>query len=152
MEYEESRISAHHNYLVNRVLTPGFVVGKPNEDKGFFLLADLVLPGESTPRICARLLDAQGVLLLELEWNRIRENPGMCTHRPVPGGFVIVLPSEEALMEVRTESFANGYITRIKARLFDETGQVRSETLGESLQVRGEAKLVLDSPFVFSRK
>jgi len=46
VEFTESRISAHHNYLVNDRLTPGFVVGNPNSDSGFFFLADFDIPME----------------------------------------------------------------------------------------------------------
>jgi len=46
IRFRESKISAHHNYLVNDMLTPGFVVGDPGSGKGFYFLADFVLPGE----------------------------------------------------------------------------------------------------------
>ena len=89
MKHLESRISAHHNYLVNNVLTPGFALGHPGKKRDFYFLADVVLPGESTPRISGRLFDAHGDLLLELNWNRIGENPGGCSYRSTPGGFRI---------------------------------------------------------------
>jgi hypothetical protein len=150
IKYRESRISAHHNYLVNNMLTPGFVAGDPNSRKDFYFLADLVFSGESTPRISARLLDEKGGSLLELNWNRICVNSGECTHQSIAGGFQILLASGEPLLEVCTQSFAKGYLTRIKARLFDETGNLRMEPMGEGIQVHGEVKLALESPFVFS--
>ena len=152
IEYQESKISAHHNYLVNDLLTPGFVVGDPNSQKGFYFLADLVLPGESTPRISARLLNEQGALLLELSWNRIGKNPEGCTYQSLPGGFRVMSSASEPLLEVRTENFPKGYLTRIKARLFDEKGELRMGPLGESIQVHGEANLMLHTPFSFSTK
>lgn len=151
-KFKESKISAHHNYLVNDLLTPGFVVGDPKSPDSFFFLADLVLPGESTPRISARLMDEQGNLLLELNWNRIAENPAGCTYQSLQGGFRILHPSGEALMEVLTQNFPRGHLTRIKARLVDENGDLRVEPKGESIQVHGEANLALDTPFTFSTK
>ena len=151
VQYRESRISAHHNYLVNGMLTPGFVVGNPNAEKGFYFLADLVLPGESTPRISARIADDQGVTLLELNWNRLRKNRDGYGHRPIQGGFCIEQPSGALLFEVRTHSFPMGYITRISGRLLDEEGRLRMEPLGESIQVHGNAELILASPFAYSQ-
>jgi hypothetical protein len=152
IKYQESKISAHHNYLVNDLLTPSFVVGDPNTPTGFYFLADLVLPGESTPRISGRLLNENGDLLLELNWNRIRENPAGCVYESLLGGFRIMYSPSEPLLEVRTQNFPYGYLTRIKTRLFDENGDLRMEPLGESIQVHGEAKLILDTPFSFSTK
>lgn len=152
VKFKESKISAHHNYLVNNLLTPGFLVGDPNSQNAFYFLADLLLPGESTPRISARLIDEKRDLLLELNWNRIGKNPGGCAYHPLQGGFRILLPSDEPLLEVLTQNFPRGYLTHIKARLFDENGALRMEPLAESVQIHGEAKLVLDSPFtLFAR-
>ena len=152
VKFKESKISAHHNYLVNDLLTPSFVVGDPNSGKAFYFLADLVLPGESTPRISARLIDEKGGLLLELNLNRIGENPGECTYHPLQGGFRILHSSEEPLLEVLTQNFPRGHLTHIKARLFDENGDLRMEPLGESIQIHGDANLVLDTPFAPSVK
>ncbi|MFH1479626.1 MAG: hypothetical protein ABIG67_00015 [Pseudomonadota bacterium] len=152
LKHKESVISAHHNYLVDNMLMPGFVLGDPNSFKDFHFLADLVLPGESTPRVSGRLFDSQGVCLLELNWNRIMENPGQCTYQSTSGGFYILLPSGEPLLKVNTQKFANGYLTRIQGRLHDQRGSIRMEMLYDSIQVHGEAPLLLDAPFVFSRK
>jgi hypothetical protein len=152
VKFKESKISAHHNYLVNDLLTPGFAVGDPNSQNAFYFLADLVLPGESTPRISARIMDEKGDLLLELNWNRIGENPAKCDYHPLQGGFKILRPPNEPLLEVLTQNFPRGHLTRIKARLLDENGDLRVEPLGESIQVHGEAKLVLDTPFTLSAK
>jgi hypothetical protein len=46
VKFRESKISAHHNYLVNDLLTPSFVVGDPNSGKAFYFLADLVIEPE----------------------------------------------------------------------------------------------------------
>jgi hypothetical protein len=151
IQYLESTISAYHNYLVNDVLTPGFLVGNPNSQKDFFFLADLILPGEKAPRISARLLDRNGACLVELYENGIRENPGGCVHQPVPGGSRILFSSGATLLEITTENYPNGDLTKIRARLFDEMGHLRMEPVGESIRVYGEARLVLDSPFASSR-
>jgi hypothetical protein len=147
LKHRESLISAHHNYLVNNMLSPGFVLGDPGSKEGFYFLADLVLPGESTPRISARLFDGSGGLLLELSWNRITENPGSCSHQSISGGFRLLHPSGESLMEVHTRSFANGYLTRIQGRLHDQEGTLRMEPSYEGIQVHGDARLALDSPY-----
>lgn len=150
-QYKESKISAHHNYLVNEMPTPGFVVGNPDGREGFYFLGDIVLPGESTPRISCRILKEDSRdLLLELNWNRIRSNPEGCVHQSIPGGFQVVHPSAGVLIEVRTQAFANGYLTRIKARFFDENGDLRMEPFGNSVRVYGAEKPVLDSPFFSS--
>lgn len=152
IKFKESKISAHHNYLVNDLLTPGFLVGDPNSLDAFYFMADLVLPGESTPRISARIMDEKGDLLLELNRNRISDNPGKCDYHPVQGGFKIIRPPDEPLLEVLTQNFPRGHMTLLKARLFDENGDLRVEPLGESIQVHGEAELVLDTPFTPSAK
>lgn len=147
IKYKESRISAHHNYLVNNVLTPGFVVGDPHDECVFYFLADLVLPGESTPRISARIVSVEGEVLLELNWNRIRKNPGNYKHQSIQGGFRILDASGEHIMEVRTEIFPKGYLTYIKASLFDEKGELRITPAGESVQIVGDGELALEKPF-----
>jgi hypothetical protein len=98
------------------------------------------------------LIDEKGDLLLELNLNRIGENPGKCTYHALQGGFRIRHSSEEPLLEVVTQDFPMGHLTRIKARLFDENGDLLMEPLGESIQVHGEAKLVLDTPFTPSAR
>jgi len=147
IEYRESIVSAYHNYLVNDMLTPGFLVGDPNSQNTFFFLADLVQPGQTPPRISARLLDMDGKCLVELNENNIRENPAGCTQQSVPGGSSVLLPSRIPLLEINTRRFANGYLTTIKAALLDEKGDPRIEPLGESIKVHGEAELNLVSPF-----
>jgi hypothetical protein len=131
------------------MLTKGFVIGDPNSQTGFFFLADVVLPGESNSRISCRLVDEEAKLILELNWNRIRENPGGYIYESIPTGFRILRPSNEAFLEVRTQSFPYGYLSYIRTRLHDESSTLRMETLGESIHVHGEAELSLNSPFVF---
>jgi hypothetical protein len=148
-EYKESLISAHHNYLINGMLTPGFVLGEPGSKEGFYFLADPVLPGESTPRVCARLMDEKGNTLVELKWNRIRANPGGCSLMSVKGGFQLLDASGEMLFEVNTENFTNGYLTRISGTLKDEKGRVRIEQLEGSIKVHEPAVPALDKPYPF---
>jgi hypothetical protein len=117
IKYREGKISAHHNYLVNQALTPGFALGDPNSKNSFYFLADFVPPEERPPRISAGLLDEEGTLLLELRVNRMDKNPGKCTYQSLSGGFQILHPSGKTLLEVRTDIFPRGYLTRINARL-----------------------------------
>ncbi|MBI4772883.1 MAG: hypothetical protein HY788_01665 [Deltaproteobacteria bacterium] len=147
MKSTESLISAHHNYLVNNVLTPGFILGNPSSGDAFYLLADVVLPGESTPRFSARLFDDQGRFLVELDWNRIRGNSGRCSYQSLPGGFRIVCDSGDPLLSVRTESFPNGYLTHIQGKLFDENAKMRMETSFAGVRVYGEAQLTIQAPY-----
>ena len=150
VEFTESGVSAHHNYLVNDRLTPGFVVGNPNSDNGFFFLADFLVPGQDTPLISMRLVTEKGDTLLELYLNDMADNPKGCTVQSLPRGFRILNSSSEPLLEVLTQDFPMGHLTRIKAKLFDERGDLRISPLGESIQVHGEAKLILDTPFVLN--
>jgi len=146
----ESKISAHHNYLVNDALTPGFALGNPGSKDGFYFLADVVLPGESTPRVSARLYDHEGEFLVELVWNRIKANPGHTRFQSLPNGFRLLYPSGEAILSVQTERFTNGYLSRIQGKLYDEKGGLRMEPSLESVTVYGKASLTLESPFEFS--
>jgi len=146
LKFRESLVSAHHNYLVNQILSPGFVVGNPDSKDDFYFLADVVLPGESEPRIYCRLYDAQGNFVLETEPKRILDNPLGCLRQSFPGGYRIVLPSGESLLTVQTESFANGYLTRIQGKLYDREGKLRIEPYYNAIQIHGEARLTLASP------
>ncbi len=147
MRFRESHLSAHHNYLLDAMPAPGFVLGDPHGHKGFFFLADVVLPGESTPRISARIFDNSGRLLAELRWNRLQQNPHGCTRKSTPGGFRLLGPEQEPVLEVETQAFANGYLTRLKGRLFDQTGALRLESAGQSLRVVAGRPEILLEPF-----
>jgi len=147
LKFRESLISAHHNYLVNQILSPGFVVGNPDSRDDFFFHADVVPAGESEPRIYARLYDSQGVFVLEIEPKKILENPIGCLRQIFPGGYRIVLPSGESLLSVHTESFANGYLTRIQGKLYDRGGKLRIEPYYDAIQVHDEVGLWLKEPF-----
>jgi len=146
LKFRESLVSAHHNYLVNEILSPGFVVGNPDSKGDFFFLADVVPAGESEPRIYCRLYDAQGNFVLEAEPKRIVENPLRCVRQSFPGGYRIVLPTGESLFTVQTESFANGFMTRIQGKLYDREGKLRIEPYYNAIQIHGEARLTLASP------
>ena len=148
----ESLISAYHNYLVNNMLSPGFFVGDPHSQDDFYFLADIMPPDEVTPPISARLFDSQGLFLLEVNRSEIAENQGRCTLETTPGGFYIVCPSDELLLEINTQRFANGYLTRIKARLYDRNNILCIEPLHEGVQLYGEACLALDAPFEFHKR
>ena len=95
-------------------------------------------------------MNEKGDTLLKLSLNNITDNPAGCTNQSLPRGFRILDSSSEPLLEVLTQDFALGHLTRIKARLFDEHGDLRIGPLGESIQIYGEAKLILDAPFVFN--
>jgi hypothetical protein len=152
IKHRESLISAHHNYLVNNMLTPGFVIGKPYSKEVFYFLADLLLPGENTPRISARLFDEKGSLVVELNWNRVGDNPGRCRFQPGADGFILSHATGEPLLEVSTSKFANGFLTRIRGKLFDDTGNLRMEPFYEGVLIHGDAISALDKPFDFSKK
>lgn len=147
LKSRESLVSAHHNYLVNQMLSPGFVIGNPDSRDEFYFLADAVPPGESEPRIYCRLYDARGNFVLETEPKRIVANPLGCVRQSFPGGYRIVPPSGEAPLTVQTESFANGFLTRIQGKLFDREGKLRIEPYYDAIQVHGEAGLTLSTPY-----
>lgn len=150
MIFRESLVSAHHNYLVNGSLTPGFVLGDPSSEDGFWFLADMLLPEECTARISGRFFDPGGRFFLLINRNEIVENPQgySCRHRS--GGLRILHPSGEPILSVYTRHFANGYLTRLEGRLYDEEGEPRMETVYGGIQVYGEARLSLNSPFPLS--
>lgn len=143
---KESLISAHHNYLVNEILTPGFVLGGPRDGKDFWFVADMLKPGETVPRISGRLFDEKGRFLAELRLGRVVENPGACVLRPGPGGFGLFSSSGETLLSVHTQVFTNGYLTRIQGKLYDRNGALRMEPSHEGSKVYGEARLSLEAP------
>jgi hypothetical protein len=143
----ESFISAYHNYLVNNMMSPGFYVGVPDSVTDFYFLADMMLPGEVIPPISARLYDTSGSFLIELRRNSIIKNPYRYVFETIPEGFRIVSPADELLLDVNTQRFANGYLTRIKAKLHDCNGRLRIRPSYESIQVYGEACLTLSAPF-----
>lgn len=142
-----SRISAHHNYWINGMATPGFVVGDPGSPGDFYFLADVVLAGEKTHRIHARLFDDDGSMLTEILWNRIGRNPGRCRFEMVSGGFRITKPDGNMLIEAYTSEFTNGFMTYIRGLLYDEQGAVRMEPEQNGARITGEARLVLEAPF-----
>lgn len=146
LKFRESLVRAHHNYLVNQMLTAGFSVGNPDSKDDFYFLADVVPVGQSEPRVYARLYDAQGAFVLEIEPKEIVENPLGCVCQSFPGGYRIVFPSGDSLFTVQTESFANGYLTRIQGKLYDREGKLRIEPYYDAIQIHGEAHLTLLSP------
>ena len=85
------------DYLVNHMLSPGFLLGDVNSESIFCFLEDVVPPGETAPRVYARLFDSRGVFLLELDRNNIGENPCHCSYKATPAGFRIVYPSGELM-------------------------------------------------------
>jgi hypothetical protein len=147
LKFRESLISAHHDYLVNQMLTPGFFLGDPNSREDFWFLADVVPPGVGEPRIYGRLYDSRGVFALEIEPKGILENPLECLYHPFPGGYRIAYPSGEVMLVVHTESFANGFLTRVQGKLYDREGKLRTEPYHDAIQIHGEACLTLSSPY-----
>ena len=85
--------------------------------------------------------------MVTIHWNRIVENPARCVHQPGQNGFRILRHDQESILEVRTETFANGFLTKVRARLLDEKGMLRMEPMGESIQVHGPGRLILEEPF-----
>ena len=149
LKLRESLISANHNYLVNDMLSPGFVLGNPEARDEFWFVADVVGPGKKQGLISARLYDSLGNYILEMKENEITENPGQSLFQPIPEGFRLNEPSGKPLMEVRTRSFTNGYLTLIHAKLYDKQGGLRMEPSYEGVKVYGEARLALPAPYRF---
>jgi hypothetical protein len=125
------------------MLSPGFLLGDPGSQEDFYFLADVVPPGENIPRISGRLFDSEGKLLVELKMGQIARNPGGCSVQNSPAGFRLLHPPGETLLNVSTQVFTNGYLTRIQGRLFDHAGNLRAEPSHEGVKVYGEATLAL---------
>ena len=147
MDYRESIISAHHNYLVNGLLTPGFVLGEPASHDGFWFIADMLTPNEKAPRISGRFFDSGGRFLLLMRCNEIVENPAGCTYHAQSEGFRIVHASGELIFSLFTRHFANGSLTQMEGRLYDRRGNPRLEPAFGGVKVYGEACLTMDSPY-----
>ena len=143
LKFRESLVNAHHNYLVNRMLSPGFLLGDLNSKTDFWFLADVVPVGMNEPRIHGRIFDSQGRFILEMGFNNIIENPTGCMVERLAGGFQIRCVGGEPLLKVHTEVFANGYLTRIQGKLYDREGKIRVEPLLDGIQVFGEGTLAL---------
>jgi hypothetical protein len=79
--------------------------------------------------------------------NSITKNPRHCVFETTPQGFRIFFPPNEVLLDVNTQRFANGYLTRINAKLRDSNGELRIEPSYEGIHVYGEACLTLSAPF-----
>ena len=149
LKFRESLISANHNYLVNDMLSPGFVLGNPEARDDFWFVADVVGSGKREGLISARLYDRLGNYILEMKVNEITENPGRSLFQPIPEGFRLNEPSGELLMEVRTRSFTNGTLSLIHAKLYDRQGGLRMEPSYEGVKVYGEGRLALLAPYRF---
>ncbi len=145
LKFRESMVSAHHSYLVNQMLSPGFLLGELNSKEDFWFLADIVPSGMKEPSIHGRIFDHQGHYVLEMGFNKITENPEGCVIEPLAGGFQIRYVRGEPLLKVHTVSFANGYLTRIQGKLYDREGKIRVEPLMDGIQVFGKGTLALTS-------
>ncbi|MBU2498549.1 MAG: hypothetical protein KKE57_06600 [Proteobacteria bacterium] len=149
MKFRESLISANHNYLVNDMLSPGFVLGDPGPRDDFWFVADVVPPEERRGRIYGRLYDRRGDFILELKGNRTTENPGQTVLQSIQGGFRIHYPSGELLIKVHTRNFANGHLTFIHGKVYDKEGRLRMEPSYEGVKVHGKGQLALVGPYEF---
>jgi hypothetical protein len=128
------------------MLTPGFLMGEPDTGDDFWLLANVVLPGEKAPCLSGRFYDEEGEFLLHLHSNKILENPGNGVFQSTGEGFNLLYPSGDMLLSVQTENFANGCLTRIQGKLYDRGGSLRMEPSFESARVFGDAEFALDAP------
>lgn len=147
IRYRESEISAFHNYMVNGALVRGFSVGDPGSRLDAYFEAYPVLPGgDVLPCISARILDGRGRTVVELSRNRICNHTTRWGWEAIPGGFRIADPPNDSLLQVRTQQFANGYLTRIQTRLLDRNGSLLMEPLGESIQIHGQYRLIGENP------
>lgn len=142
MEFRESFISAYHNYLINQMLTPGFLLGGPDPGDDFWLLADVLLPGEKGPYLSGRFYDPEGNFLLYMQGGEVVDNPGHCLLRKSGDDFLVLYPSEDMLLAAHTELFANGSLTRIQGKLYDKTGSLRMEPSFESARLFGEVQWI----------
>jgi hypothetical protein len=152
VEFRQSLISAHHNYLINQMLTPGFILGDPHAGDDFWLLADVLLPGEKAPYLSGRFYGQKGNFLLRLGGGEVIENPGNCLSESSSEGFRLLYPSGEVLLSLHMEIFANGYLTRVQGKLYDRKGSLRMEPSFESAKVFGGIQRVLDAPVRFQEK
>lgn len=142
MKFRESLVSAHHNYLVNQMLSPGFLLGDLNSKEDFWFLADIVPVGAVQPSIHGRIFDPKGCCVLEMGFNKITRNPAGCVIEPLAAGYQI-LYADKPLLKVHTVGFANGYLTRIQGKLYDSEGKIRMEPLLDGIQVFGKGNLAL---------
>lgn len=145
MEYKESLVSAHHNYLIGNRLSPGFVLGEPFSEDTFWFLGDVILPGETVARVSGRLFDRNGRFLLLLNRNRIEMNPLGCVYQALPSGIRIMNTSGKPLLSFETQHFANSHVTRIEGMLFDQDGKLRMEPSYQGIRVFGRV-CMLDAP------
>jgi len=152
VKFRESIISSHHNYLINQMLIPGFILGDPHAGEEFWLLADVLLPGEKAPYISGRFYDQKGGFLLRMQGSEVVENPGNCVFQSFGEGFRLLQPAGEELLSLRTEAFANGYLTRIQGKLYDKRGSLRMESSFESAKVLGEIQRALNAPVRLQEK
>lgn len=148
MEYTESLVSAHHNYLIGNRLIPGFVLGDPYSEDTFWFLADVILQGENVARVSGRLFDRNGRFLLLLKRNRIEMNPSGCAYQALPSGIRIFNTSGKPLLSFETQHFANGHVTRIEGMLFDEEGKLKMEPSYQGIRVLGKVSMI-DTPLPF---
>jgi hypothetical protein len=144
---KESLISAYHNYRVNGMISNGFLLGDPFLDRAFYLLADVMEPPKTRPEISARLFDSAGEMILEMAANRITSNPGHIAQSLTPYGYRLLGPDRKLILEVNTRRLTNAYITSIKARLFDERGNLRMEPHAHDVMIYGAAVIGLKTPF-----
>jgi len=143
LKFRESLVSAHHNYLVNQMLSPGFLLGDLNSKEDFWFLADIVPVGMKEPNIHGRIFDHQGRCVLAMGFSKITKNPQGCVIEPLAGGFQIRYAGAEPILRVHTVRFANGYLTRIQGKLYDREGEIRVEPLLDGIQIFGKGTLAL---------
>jgi len=144
--HKESLISAHHNYLVNDMLSAGFLLGDPHGQDAFWFLANVVPPGQTTALVSGTVFDGEARFLAEIVQGRLVRNPGGCVLQQAAGGFRIVSFEGKTILSVNTQAFTNGYLTRIQGKLYDERGELRMEPSYEGVKVYGEARLALEAP------
>ena len=83
---------------------------------------------------------------MELRGDEVVQNPGRCLLQVSGDGFRLLYPSGEVLLAVRTEVFANGYLTRIQGKLYDRKGLLHMEPSFDSARVLDETWRTLDVP------
>lgn len=152
LKFRESFVSAYHNYFINQMLTPGFILGEPDDREDFWLVADCVVPEQKPPCLSGRFYNVGGGFILTIEKNEILENPGGCLLDTMADGFRLLYPSGEVLLAVHCEVFANGYLSRIQGKLHDSRGALRMEPSFESAKIFGKARWGLCAPVRFQER
>jgi len=116
LKFRESLVSAHHNYLVNQMLSPGFVMGILIQRMNSIFLLTRYRPGKRAEDLLS-VYDAQGNFVWKQKPKRLLWNPSVVFCQSFLAVIVGLFSLRGALVIVQTESFANGFLTRIQGNV-----------------------------------